>query len=58
MLPGAAISALDAYDRFGKCRHPGALNIGDRFDCDCACTYRPPLLYKGDDFPLTDIEAG
>lgn len=57
MLPGTADSALDAYDRFGKGRHPEAMNIGDRFAYDCARTYRAPLLYKGDDFPLTDIEA-
>lgn len=49
--------ALDAYDRYGKSRHPAALNFGDCFAYACARHERVPLLYKGDDFPQTDIEA-
>jgi len=49
--------ALDAYDRYGKSRHPAALNFGDCFAYACARRERVPLLYKGDDFPKTDIEA-
>ena len=56
--PRAADSALDAYDRFGKGRHPMVVNFGACFAYDCTRTYRAPLLYKGNDFPLTDIEAG
>ena len=56
--PEAADGALDAYDRYGKGRHPAALNFGDCFAYACARYYRVPLLYKGDDFPHTDIEAG
>lgn len=50
-------SALDAYDRYGKGRHPAALTFGDCFAYACARYYRVPLLYKGDGFARTDIEA-
>jgi ribonuclease VapC len=49
--------ALRAFERFGKGRHPAALNLGDCFAYACARTLRAPLLFKGDDFPRTDIEA-
>lgn len=49
--------ALDAYDRYGKARHPAALNFGDCFAYACARHEGVRLLYKGDDFPQTDIEA-
>lgn len=55
--PEAADLAIDAFDRYGKGRHPAALNFGDCFSYACARCYRQPLLYKGDDFPRTDIEA-
>jgi ribonuclease VapC len=48
--------ALRAFDRFGKGRHPAALNLGDCFAYACARTNRAALLYKGDDFTRTDIE--
>jgi ribonuclease VapC len=56
--PEAADGALDAYDRFGKGRHPASLNFGDCFAYACARAHQVPLLCKGNDFPLTDIEAG
>jgi len=49
--------ALEAFDRFGKGRHPARLNMGDCFAYACARHYRQPLLYKGNDFALTDIET-
>jgi ribonuclease VapC len=49
-------TALDAFARFGKGRHPAALNFGDCFAYACARQAGVPLLYKGDDFPLTDAE--
>lgn len=52
-----AVAALDAFDRFGKGRHPARLNMGDCFAYACARHYRQPLLYKGGDFALTDIES-
>lgn len=50
-------AAITAYARFGKSRHPAALNFGDCFAYACARQERLPLLYKGDDFAQTDIEA-
>lgn len=47
--------ALDAFDRFGKGRHPARLNMGDCFAYACAKTNGVPLLFKGDDFTHTDI---
>jgi ribonuclease VapC len=49
--------AIDAYDRYGKSRHPAALNFGDCFADAWARQERVPLLYKGDDFSQTDLEA-
>lgn len=55
--PRAADGAIEAFDRYGKGRHPAGLNFGDCFAYACAQAYRMPLLFKGDDFPLTDIPA-
>ncbi len=53
----ARVLAIDAYARYGKGRHPAALNFGDCFAYACARAAKAPLLYKGDDFPQTDIET-
>ena len=55
--PAVRHLAIDAYDRFGKSRHPAALNFGDCFAYACARHAGTPLLFKGDDFAQTDIEA-
>ena len=47
--------ALDAFDRYGKGRHPARLNMGDCFAYACAKTQVAPLLFKGNDFNQTDI---
>jgi ribonuclease VapC len=47
--------ALSAFERYGRGRHPAALNMGDCFAYACARVLDMPLLFKGDDFPLTDI---
>lgn len=47
--------ALEAMDRFGKGRHPARLNMGDCFAYACARVVGEPLLFKGNDFALTDI---
>lgn len=47
--------ALDAYQLYGKGRHPAALNMGDCFAYACAKTHGAKLLYKGDDFSHTDL---
>lgn len=54
---GVADLALAAYARFGKGRHPAALNLGDCFSYACARAREARLLFKGDDFALTDIDA-
>ncbi|WP_419162682.1 type II toxin-antitoxin system VapC family toxin [Candidatus Palauibacter sp.] len=52
-----ASAARDAWRRFGKGRHPAALNFGDCFAYGLARVAGEPLLFKGEDFALTDIEA-
>lgn len=52
-----ATMALSAFSRFGKGVHPAKLNMGDCFAYACAKVHGVPLLYKGGDFALTDIEA-
>lgn len=47
--------ALTAFERYGRGRHPAALNMGDCFAYACARALELPILFKGDDFPLTDI---
>jgi ribonuclease VapC len=49
--------ARAAFSRFGKGRHPAALNFGDCFSYALAQVLGEPLLYKGDDFAKTDIAA-
>lgn len=51
-----AAEAVDAYQRFGKGRHPAGLNFGDCFAYAAARRLGVPILHKGDDFTLTDIE--
>lgn len=48
-------AAEDAFDRFGKGRHPAALNMGDCFSYAVASLAKAPLLFKGQDFGKTDI---
>lgn len=48
--------AFDAYRRFGKGRHAARLNMGDCAAYALAKARGWPLLYKGDDFALTDVE--
>ena len=57
MEPETAGLALDAFRRYGKGRHPAALNFHDCFAYACARHHRVPLLYEGNDFALTDIDA-
>lgn len=47
--------AVAAYIRYGKGRHPAALNMGDCFSYACAKLRGMPLLYKGEDFAKTDL---
>lgn len=49
--------AREAYQRYGKGNHEAKLNLGDCFAYALAKARSEPLLFKGDDFRLTDIEA-
>ncbi len=50
--------ARDAHARFGKGGGHGAqLNFGDCFAYALARSMDVPLLFKGDDFTHTDVEA-
>ncbi|SDX46701.1 type II toxin-antitoxin system VapC family toxin [Thiocapsa roseopersicina] len=48
--------AREGFRRFGKGRHPAGLNLGDCFSYALARALDEPLLFKGDDFPLTDVK--
>lgn len=50
-----ARTALGAFRRYGKGRHPAGLNMGDCFAYAFASSIEAPLLFKGNDFPRTDI---
>lgn len=47
--------AYEAYARFGKGRHPARLNLADCAAYALAKSMDAPLLFKGDDFRLTDV---
>ncbi len=50
--------ARTAYQRFGRgSGHPARLNLGDCFAYALARDLGEPLLFKGEDFALTDIEV-
>lgn len=49
--------AVDAFLRFGKGRHPAALNFGDCMAYAVARVAGVPLLCKGRDFELTDLST-
>lgn len=50
-----ALLARQAFRSFGKTRHPAGLNFGDCFTYALAKTMREPVLFKGNDFSLTDL---
>ncbi len=63
---GVEIVAVDAeqadharrtWRRLGRGRHPAGLNFGGCFSYALLALTREPLLFKGDDFSKTDIEA-
>jgi ribonuclease VapC len=47
--------ARRAFDRFGRGRHRAKLNFGDCMAYAVAKANDIPLLYKGEDFRLTDV---
>lgn len=49
--------ARSAWRKYGKGRHAAGLNFGDCFSYALAKSTGEPLLAKGADFALTDIEV-
>lgn len=49
--------ARDAFLRYGRGRHPAALNFGDCLSYAVAKLADQPLLFVGDDFRATDLVA-
>jgi ribonuclease VapC len=48
-------AAAAAFLRFGRDRHPAALNFGDCMSYAVASVAGMPLLFTGDDFRRTDV---
>ncbi len=57
VTPEHAQAARRAWRQFGKGNHPAALNFGDCFSYALAKETREPLLFKGNDFALTDVKT-
>lgn len=55
---GDVVAVRDAYFKYGRGYHPAALNFADCFSYALAKTRNEPLLFKGEDFSKTDIQAG
>ncbi|HJS89988.1 MAG TPA: type II toxin-antitoxin system VapC family toxin [Steroidobacteraceae bacterium] len=47
--------ARRAFRKYGKGRHPAGLNFGDCFSYALAQSLNEPLLFKGNDFPQSDV---
>ncbi len=48
-------TAVEAFRRYGKGRHPAGLNLGDCFSYATSRVADEPLLAIGDDFRRTDL---
>ncbi len=48
-------AAFTAWQRYGKGRHPAALNLGDCMSYAVAKVAQAELVYVGDDFSRTDL---
>ena len=57
VTPEQVEAARRGWRRFGKGNHRAALNFGDCFAYALAKTTGEALLFKGDDFAHTDVEA-
>jgi ribonuclease VapC len=54
---GIGVSAFDCFLRFGKGRHPARLNFADCLSYACAKAHDATLLFKGEDFAMTDVNG-
>ena len=57
VTPAAARRIAQAYGQWGRGQHRAALNFGDCFAYEVAKEHACRLLFVGDDFSKTDIEA-
>src|SRR5437762_13329385 len=57
VTPAAARRIAEAYRQWGRGLHPAALNFGDCFAYEVAKEHGCRLLYVGEDFAKTDVEA-
>ncbi len=57
VTPAAARRVAQAYETWGKGRHPAGLNFGDCFAYAVAAENECRLLYVGDDFARTDVRS-
>jgi ribonuclease VapC len=57
VTPEQGLYAREAYRTYGGGNHPARLNFGDCFAYALAKARAEPLLFKGDDFAQTDVEA-
>lgn len=57
VTPAVSRRVAEAYDRWGKGVHPAGLNLGDCFAYVAAKDSSCKLLFVGDDFSRTDVEA-
>lgn len=57
LMPADIGRVADAYARWGRGNHPAGLNFGDCFAYALARERNCPLLFVGNDFSRTDIEA-
>jgi ribonuclease VapC len=49
--------ARRAWRKYGKGRHPAGLNMGDCASYALSKVTGEALLFKGNDFPQTDVES-
>ncbi|MDH3284682.1 MAG: type II toxin-antitoxin system VapC family toxin [Acidobacteriota bacterium] len=49
-------TAVDAWLRYGRGRHPAALNFGDCLSYAASKVSRRPLLFSGEHFKKTDVD--
>jgi ribonuclease VapC len=57
VTPASARRVAKAYQQWGRGLHPAALNFGDCFAYEVAKEHTCRLLYVGEEFAQTDIEA-
>ena len=57
VTPASARRIADAYEKWGKGVHSAGLNFGDCFSYEVAKQSGCALLYVGEDFSRTDVEA-